>query len=91
MARKQFDYMKHLPVVVVAVSLIGSYFTLKNDIGNAQDKIKEIEEKKITSIEIVQTQLTANVNDIKLAQVEQKGDLKSITALLMDIKDRIKK
>lgn len=66
---KKVDYMKYIPIGVMAVSLISGYTLLQSRVGGAEDKIKDIVSE--------QKSISEDTGEIKVqqAQVSQKVDL----------------
>jgi len=81
-----FDPIRYIPIVVLAVSIIGSYFKLSNGIANAKDAIDEINNKKLTALEFVQTKLTQDTSTIQVNQAVQNAKLDIIVEVLKELK-----
>lgn len=61
------DYMKYLPLAVMAVSLISGYTLLQSRLSNAEEKVKDIEEIKISMArqEVQQDNILEILKEIK--------------------------
>jgi len=82
MAKKQaVDYMKFIPVGVLAVSMIAGYVTLKNDVANAKDNLK--------AYEIVQAKLTEDSAAVKISQARTETKMEAVLDILKEIKNKV--
>lgn len=82
MPKKQgVDYMKFVPLAVMAVSLVSGYTLLQSRVANCEEKIK--------SYEVVQSKLSSDSTDIKVSQAKTESKVDSMIELLKDIKSKV--
>ena len=82
MAKKQgIDWMRYIPIAVMAVSLISGYTLLKARVGNCEEKLK--------SYEVVQSKLASDSTEIKLSQVKTETKVDSMLEILKEIKSKV--
>ena len=77
------DYLKYFPIILVFVSVIGSYFTLSNRVGNAEEKIEKSDAWLGNQIQ--------ETGKIQIAQARLEAKQESILEILRDIKESVKK
>lgn len=76
--RKEVDWMKYMPLAVMAVSLISGYTLLQARVANCEDKLK--------SYEIVQTKLSNDTSDIKVSEAKVSEKVNLIYEAIKDLK-----
>ena len=74
------DYMKFIPIGVLVVGFISGYATLKAEASNSSEKIK--------AIEVVQTQLSGDVSDVKVSVAKIEGTMAAMYEAVKDLKKK---
>ena len=87
---KQVDYMKYIPIVVMAVSLVSGYTLLQvKTSANAEaiENVKEESDAEINKLKDSQKAIWQDTTSIKVGQASQTAKLDSIYELVKDLKD----
>ena len=77
---KQPDLFKFVPIGILAVSMIGGWFTLQTKVQAA--------EKKIEAIETAQDKLSEDSGEVRVSQARTEEKIEAIVELLKDIKNK---
>ena len=75
---KPVDYMKFIPIGVMAVSLVSGYTMLKAEASNSSEKIK--------AIEVVQATMSRDISDVKVSQAKQEATLEAVYEAVKNLK-----
>ena len=72
------DFMRYIPIAVMAVSLVSGYTLLQAKVSSAENRIDKME--------VVQAKVSADTSDIRVSQAKTEARLDSIYDAIQNLK-----